>query len=221
MQSRNAQYPLQTAGHPGLQPHGNQEALVYSLEHVTAFGETRAPITSFVTLVTHRYQGSSGLCDGASRMTHCSFKHYFSDSQTHTETRRSLCSHRWHLWPHLGAGRKEVPSSQQVTLMDDRGVASTLPSWVLRVVLPGHLLACYPEPACAVLLAFLWGCMQLAMGSLCLGFLLYFVSCAIIKGFTSAATITVDFGQIQFDPEGICHFWNPLQRRGGESLQCL
>ena len=25
----------------------------------------------------------------------------------------------------------------------------------------------------------------------------------------------------QFDPEGICHFWNPLQRRGGESLQCL
>ena len=60
-------------------------------------------------------------------------------------------------------------------------LASTLPSWVLRVGLPGTswdvtlgpvaimslLVSFYTfrDPPCAVLLAFLWGCMQLAMGS--------------------------------------------------------
>ncbi|XP_027482143.2 sodium-independent sulfate anion transporter [Zalophus californianus] len=53
------------------------------------------------------------------------------------------------------------------------------------------------EPAYAVLLAFLSGCIQLAMGFLRLGFLLDFISCPIIKGFTSAAAITIGFGQIK------------------------
>uniref|UniRef100_A0A2K5EVV8 Solute carrier family 26 member 11 n=1 Tax=Aotus nancymaae TaxID=37293 RepID=A0A2K5EVV8_AOTNA len=55
----------------------------------------------------------------------------------------------------------------------------------------------FHEPAYAVLLAFLSGCIQLVMGVLRLGFLLDFISCPVIKGFTSAATITIGFGQIK------------------------
>ncbi|XP_069887695.1 sodium-independent sulfate anion transporter isoform X1 [Dipodomys merriami] len=53
------------------------------------------------------------------------------------------------------------------------------------------------EPAYAVLLAFLSGCIQLAMGFLRLGFLLDFISCPVIKGFTSAAAVTIGFGQVK------------------------
>ncbi|XP_003280988.2 sodium-independent sulfate anion transporter isoform X2 [Nomascus leucogenys] len=53
----------------------------------------------------------------------------------------------------------------------------------------------FHEPAYAVLLAFLSGCIQLAMGVLRLGFLLDFISCPVIKGFTSAAAVTIGFGQ--------------------------
>ncbi|XP_005056397.1 PREDICTED: sodium-independent sulfate anion transporter, partial [Ficedula albicollis] len=56
--------------------------------------------------------------------------------------------------------------------------------------------ACH-EPVHAVLLAFLSGCIQLAMGLLHLGFLLDFISCPVIKGFTSAASITISFNQIK------------------------
>ncbi|XP_013203060.1 sodium-independent sulfate anion transporter [Microtus ochrogaster] len=55
----------------------------------------------------------------------------------------------------------------------------------------------FHEPAYAVLLAFLSGCIQLAMGFLHLGFLLDFISCPVINGFTSAAAITIGFGQIK------------------------
>uniref|UniRef100_A0A8D1M8Q5 Sodium-independent sulfate anion transporter n=1 Tax=Sus scrofa TaxID=9823 RepID=A0A8D1M8Q5_PIG len=55
----------------------------------------------------------------------------------------------------------------------------------------------FREPAYAVLLAFLSGCIQLGMGFLRLGFLLDFISCPVIKGFTSAAAITIGFGQIK------------------------
>ncbi|XP_054565810.1 sodium-independent sulfate anion transporter [Eptesicus fuscus] len=55
----------------------------------------------------------------------------------------------------------------------------------------------FREPAYAVLLAFLSGCVQLAMRFLCLGFLLDFVSCPVIKGFTSAAAVTIGVGQIK------------------------
>nr|XP_054391832.1 sodium-independent sulfate anion transporter isoform X7 [Pongo abelii] len=55
----------------------------------------------------------------------------------------------------------------------------------------------FHEPAYAVLLAFLSGCIQLAMGVLRLGFLLDFISCPVIKGFTSAAAVTIGFGQIK------------------------
>uniref|UniRef100_A0A8C7BCV8 Sodium-independent sulfate anion transporter n=2 Tax=Neovison vison TaxID=452646 RepID=A0A8C7BCV8_NEOVI len=55
----------------------------------------------------------------------------------------------------------------------------------------------FREPAYAVLLAFLSGCIQLAMGFLHLGFLLDFISYPVIKGFTSAATVTIGFGQIK------------------------
>ncbi|KAM4843303.1 sodium-independent sulfate anion transporter, partial [Thomomys bottae] len=55
----------------------------------------------------------------------------------------------------------------------------------------------FHEPAYAVLLAFLSGCIQLAMGFLRLGFLLDFISCPVIKGFTCAAAITIGFGQVK------------------------
>nr|XP_055245281.1 sodium-independent sulfate anion transporter isoform X3 [Gorilla gorilla gorilla] len=55
----------------------------------------------------------------------------------------------------------------------------------------------FHEPAYAVLLAFLSGCIQLAMGVLRLGFLLDFISYPVIKGFTSAAAVTIGFGQIK------------------------
>ncbi|XP_063097686.1 sodium-independent sulfate anion transporter isoform X3 [Cavia porcellus] len=60
----------------------------------------------------------------------------------------------------------------------------------------------FHEPAYAVLLTFLSGCIQLAMGLLHLGFLLDFISCPVIKGFTSAAAIIIGFGQIK---AGRCH----------------
>ncbi|XP_014742923.1 PREDICTED: sodium-independent sulfate anion transporter [Sturnus vulgaris] len=53
------------------------------------------------------------------------------------------------------------------------------------------------EPVHAVLLAFLSGCIQLAMGLLHLGFILDFISFPVIKGFTSAASITISFNQIK------------------------
>ncbi|XP_072795883.1 sodium-independent sulfate anion transporter isoform X1 [Vicugna pacos] len=55
----------------------------------------------------------------------------------------------------------------------------------------------FGKPAYAVLLAFLSGCIQLGMGFLRLGLLLDFISCPVIKGFTSAAAITISFGQIK------------------------
>ncbi|KAM6403512.1 LOW QUALITY PROTEIN: sodium-independent sulfate anion transporter [Rhynochetos jubatus] len=55
----------------------------------------------------------------------------------------------------------------------------------------------FHEPVYAVLLAFLSGCIQLAMGLLHLGLLLDFVSCPVIKGFTSAASITISFNQVK------------------------
>ncbi|KFO35687.1 sodium-independent sulfate anion transporter isoform X2 [Fukomys damarensis] len=55
----------------------------------------------------------------------------------------------------------------------------------------------FHKPAYAVLLTFLSGCIQLAMGFLRLGFLLDFISCPVIKGFTSAAAITIGFGQMK------------------------
>lgn len=63
----------------------------------------------------------------------------------------------------------------------------------------------FREPAYAVLLAFLSGCIQLAMGLLHLGFLLDFISCPVIKGFTSAASITIGFGQIKL----VTPWWSP------------
>ncbi|NWX28625.1 S2611 protein, partial [Notiomystis cincta] len=55
----------------------------------------------------------------------------------------------------------------------------------------------FHEPVYAVLLTFLSGCIQLAMGLLHLGFFLDFISCPVIKGFTSAASITIGFNQIK------------------------
>ncbi|NXM66693.1 S2611 protein, partial [Serilophus lunatus] len=55
----------------------------------------------------------------------------------------------------------------------------------------------FHEPVYAILLTFLSGCIQLAMGLLHLGFLLDFISYPVIKGFTSAASITISFSQIK------------------------
>ncbi|KAM9177712.1 sodium-independent sulfate anion transporter isoform 4-T4 [Mergus octosetaceus] len=55
----------------------------------------------------------------------------------------------------------------------------------------------FHDPVYAVLLTFLSGCIQLAMGLLHLGFLLDFISCPVIKGFTSAASITISFNQVK------------------------
>ncbi|XP_028912638.1 sodium-independent sulfate anion transporter isoform X2 [Ornithorhynchus anatinus] len=53
------------------------------------------------------------------------------------------------------------------------------------------------QPAYAVLLSFLSGAIQLAMGIFHLGFLLDFISSPVIKGFTSAASVTIGFGQVK------------------------
>uniref|UniRef100_UPI00398F1790 sodium-independent sulfate anion transporter isoform X2 n=1 Tax=Pristiophorus japonicus TaxID=55135 RepID=UPI00398F1790 len=53
------------------------------------------------------------------------------------------------------------------------------------------------DPVYAVLLAFLCGCIQLAMGILHLGFLVDFISYPVIKGFTSSAALTIGFGQVK------------------------
>ncbi|KAM6119109.1 LOW QUALITY PROTEIN: sodium-independent sulfate anion transporter-like [Phoenicopterus ruber ruber] len=55
----------------------------------------------------------------------------------------------------------------------------------------------FHEPVYAILLAFLCGCIQLAMALLHLGFLLDFISSPVIKGFTSAASITISFNQVK------------------------
>ncbi|KAM9371459.1 sodium-independent sulfate anion transporter [Phaethornis superciliosus] len=55
----------------------------------------------------------------------------------------------------------------------------------------------FHEPVYAILLTFLAGCIQLAMGLLHLGFLLDFISFPVIKGFTSAASITISFNQVK------------------------
>ncbi|XP_009979551.1 PREDICTED: sodium-independent sulfate anion transporter, partial [Tauraco erythrolophus] len=55
----------------------------------------------------------------------------------------------------------------------------------------------FHEPVYAILLAFLSGCIQLAMGLLHLGFLLDFISCPVIKGFAAAASITISFNQVK------------------------
>ncbi|XP_056406153.1 sodium-independent sulfate anion transporter isoform X2 [Hyla sarda] len=49
----------------------------------------------------------------------------------------------------------------------------------------------------AILLAFLSGCIQLAMGILKFGFLLDFISYPVIKAFTSAAAVTIGFSQVK------------------------
>ncbi|ETE73597.1 Sodium-independent sulfate anion transporter, partial [Ophiophagus hannah] len=55
----------------------------------------------------------------------------------------------------------------------------------------------FHDPALAILLAFLSGCIQLAMGLLHLGFILDFISYPVIKGFTSAAAVTIGFNQVK------------------------
>ncbi|XP_075436151.1 sodium-independent sulfate anion transporter [Ascaphus truei] len=53
------------------------------------------------------------------------------------------------------------------------------------------------DPSLAILLAFISGCIQLAMGILHLGFLLDFISYPVIKAFTSAASVTIGFSQVK------------------------
>ncbi|XP_069511296.1 sodium-independent sulfate anion transporter [Ambystoma mexicanum] len=55
----------------------------------------------------------------------------------------------------------------------------------------------FSDPSYAVLLTFLSGCIQLAMGLLHLGFLLEFISYPVIKGFTLAASLTIGFSQVK------------------------
>ncbi|XP_048346419.1 sodium-independent sulfate anion transporter isoform X1 [Sphaerodactylus townsendi] len=55
----------------------------------------------------------------------------------------------------------------------------------------------FHDPAYAILLTFLSGCIQLVMGLLHLGFLLDFISYPVIRGFTSAAAVTIGFNQVK------------------------
>ncbi|XP_048410819.2 sodium-independent sulfate anion transporter isoform X1 [Stegostoma tigrinum] len=91
------------------------------------------------------------------------------------------------------------------------------------------------DPVYAVLLAFLCGCFQLAMGILQLGFLVDFISYPVIKGFTSSAAVTIGFGQVknilglrdiprQFFREVYFTFYNIAETRLGDlvlGLSCL
>ncbi|KAJ6658512.1 hypothetical protein lerEdw1_020067 [Lerista edwardsae] len=55
----------------------------------------------------------------------------------------------------------------------------------------------FHDPVYAILLSFLSGCIQVVMGLLHLGFLLDFISYPVIKGFTSAAAVTIGFNQVK------------------------
>ncbi|XP_063312347.1 sodium-independent sulfate anion transporter [Pelobates fuscus] len=55
----------------------------------------------------------------------------------------------------------------------------------------------YEDVSLAILLSFLSGCIQLAMGLLNFGFLLDFISYPVIKAFTSAAAVTIAFSQVK------------------------
>ncbi|KAM4663863.1 sodium-independent sulfate anion transporter isoform 1-T1 [Discoglossus pictus] len=55
----------------------------------------------------------------------------------------------------------------------------------------------YGDTSLAILLAFLSGCIQLAMGLFNFGFLLDFISYPVIKAFTSAAAVTIGFSQVK------------------------
>ncbi|XP_054834494.1 sodium-independent sulfate anion transporter [Eublepharis macularius] len=55
----------------------------------------------------------------------------------------------------------------------------------------------FHDPVYAILLTFLSGCIQLVMGLLHLGFLLDFISYPVIRGFTSAAAVTIGFNQVK------------------------
>ncbi|EGD74698.1 sulfate transporter [Salpingoeca rosetta] len=52
-------------------------------------------------------------------------------------------------------------------------------------------------PAHAIFLTFMAGVIQLGMGLLRLGFIVDFISYPVISGFTSAAAITIGFGQVK------------------------
>lgn len=53
------------------------------------------------------------------------------------------------------------------------------------------------DPVQAILLTFLAGIIQLSMGLLRLGFIMRYISVPVISGFTSAAAITIAFGQLK------------------------
>ncbi|XP_006821318.1 sodium-independent sulfate anion transporter-like [Saccoglossus kowalevskii] len=53
------------------------------------------------------------------------------------------------------------------------------------------------NPIYAVILTFICGCIQLAMGILQLGFLVNFISYPVINGFTTSAAVTIGTGQIK------------------------
>ncbi|CAK8692818.1 unnamed protein product [Clavelina lepadiformis] len=53
------------------------------------------------------------------------------------------------------------------------------------------------DPIQAVLLTLLGGCIQLAMGIFRLGFIMRYLSVPVVSGFTSAAAITIGFGQVK------------------------
>ncbi|XP_077979767.1 sodium-independent sulfate anion transporter-like [Glandiceps talaboti] len=55
----------------------------------------------------------------------------------------------------------------------------------------------YHDPMYAILLTFICGCIQLGMGLVHLGFLVNFISYPVISGFTTAAAITIGFGQVK------------------------
>ncbi|XP_066472566.1 sodium-independent sulfate anion transporter [Tiliqua scincoides] len=55
----------------------------------------------------------------------------------------------------------------------------------------------FHDPVYAILLSFLSGCIQIVMGLLHLGLFLDFISYPVIKGFTSAAAVTIGFNQVK------------------------
>nr|CAB3266193.1 sodium-independent sulfate anion transporter-like [Phallusia mammillata] len=53
------------------------------------------------------------------------------------------------------------------------------------------------DPVQVIMLTLLSGCIQLAMGMFHLGFIMWFLSAPVVSGFTSAAAITIGFGQVK------------------------
>jgi sodium-independent sulfate anion transporter 11 len=84
-------------------------------------------------------------------------------------------------------------TSKDVTL----GPTAIMSLLTISIIDPDNQLDPYERVPLAILLTLLSGLVQFALGILNLGFLIDFIPRPVISGFTSAAAITIAFGQVK------------------------